>query len=70
MSGKRIIAGLQEASKHADARDDGRKTVIDVKAELDALSAIVVALAPLTKDERSRILRFVRDKYDVYMGDT
>lgn len=41
----------------------------DVKVELDALIGIIMLLESLTKEERERILRYVRDKFGVYMGE-
>lgn len=41
----------------------------DTKAEIEALTGIVKALDPLTKDQRERILRYVRDFFGLYIGE-
>ncbi len=48
---------------------DEKRKPEDVKREMEVLSSIVNALAPLSKDERSRILRYVRDFFGIYMGE-
>jgi hypothetical protein len=42
----------------------------DPKQEIDALMAVVRALEPLSKNQRERVLRYLRDFFGLYLGDS
>lgn len=50
---------MTEKDKDAKAKD-----------EIEVLISISKALEPLSKEARERILRYARDKFGVYMGDS
>lgn len=41
----------------------------DIKKEMEALTKIVAVLEPLTDAERSRILKYAKDRFGIYTGD-